>query len=157
MRAFCIALLAACGFAWGAEQSANVPAELRSCVGIERNTERLACFDRAVAALMGVEGAKAPSAESMFGLVASTPRSDAPRSDDVDEDLRKLTAKVAAVASANDGLAIVTLENGQVWRQISGNQMLLKAGDEVTINRAALGSFQMLVPSGRNGKVKRVR
>lgn len=156
-KAWCVVLMAGCGTAWGADQSSTIPAELRSCVGIERNTERLACFDRAVAVLMGVEGAQAPSAESSFGLVASTPRADAPRSGELGEDLRKLTAKVTAVATASDGSSVVTLENGQVWRQISGNQMLLKVGDEVTINRAALGSFQMFVPSGRNGKVKRVR
>ncbi len=157
MRVLVVMLGACCGVAWGADPSGNLPAELRSCVGIERNTERLACFDHGVAALMGVKDAVAPSAESSFGLVATTPRADSSRGAETGEDLRKLVAKVSAVATANDGSALVTLDNGQVWRQISGSQMLLKTGDEVTINRAALGSFQMIVPSGRNGKVKRVR
>jgi hypothetical protein len=58
---------------------------------------------------------------------------------------------------ANDGSAVLTLDNGQVWRQLSGGQLLIKVGDEVEINRAALGSFQMKVPTGRTAKVKRVR
>ncbi|HEX6636439.1 MAG TPA: hypothetical protein VF033_02180 [Steroidobacteraceae bacterium] len=156
MKSLGVLLVCFCGVAWAADGTEKIPAELRSCVGIERNTERLACFDRGVAALLGAEGAAAPSAESSFGLVATTPRADAIR--DVEgEDLRKVVARVTAVTAANDGSSVVTLDNGQVWRQISGGMMLLKVGDEVTINRAALGSFQMLVPSGRNGKVKRVR
>lgn len=157
MKSWGVLLVCFCGMARAADGTGKIPPELRSCVGIERNTERLACFDRGVAALLGTEGAQAPSAESSFGLVASTPRADAIRDAEAAEDLRKVVARVAAVVTANDGSSVVTLDNGQVWRQISGGMMLLKVGDEVTINRAALGSFQMLVPSGRNGKVKRVR
>jgi hypothetical protein len=40
---------------------------------------------------------------------------------------------------------------------LSGGDTLLKAGDSVTITRAALGSFQMKVPSGRSAKVRRIR
>lgn len=137
--------------------SGKLPAELRSCVAIERNTERLSCYDRGIAALLGADGAKAPSAESSFGLVATTPHVDLKRSEELPADVQKVGGKVAAVATSNDGSAVVTLDNGQVWRQISGGQLLLKVGDEVEINRAALGSFQMKVPSGRSGKVKRVR
>jgi hypothetical protein len=133
----------------------KVPAELRSCVGIERNTERLACFDRGVAALMGAAGATAPSAESSFGLVASTPRVQTARGE-ASEELRTVRGKVTALKNLN-GDEVITLDNGQVWRQLSGGQLLLKVGDDVEINRAALGSFQMKVPSGRSGKVKRLR
>lgn len=135
----------------------KLPAELRSCVAIERNTERLSCYDRGIAALLGADGAKAPSAESSFGLVATTPHVDVKHSDAASGDVQKVAGKVSAVAVSNDGSAVVTLDNGQVWRQISGGQLLLKVGDDVEINRAALGSFQMKVPSGRSGKVKRVR
>jgi len=65
-------------------------------------------------------------------------------------------AKVAGLRTLN-GDELITLENGQIWRQLSGGQLLLKIGDEVEISRAALGSFQMKVPTGRSGKVKRIR
>lgn len=133
----------------------KLPVELRSCVGIDRNTERLACFDRGVAAMLQGSDA-APSAESMFGLVASSSRTGTPR-EGRDDSVMAVRSKVTAVSASGGGDAIVTLDNGQVWRQISGTAMLLKTGDEVTINRAALGSFQMVVPSGRNAKVKRIR
>jgi hypothetical protein len=151
-------LAGCCGIAAAADSAhEKVPAELRSCVGIERNTERLSCYDRGVAALLGAEGATAPSAESSFGLVAKTPPRVEATGGNESEGVQKVTGKVTAVVTGNDGSAVVTLDNGQVWRQLSGGQLLLKVGDDVEINRAALGSFQMKVPTGRTGKMKRVR
>jgi hypothetical protein len=153
-----ILLASCCGSAVAAESAhEKVPPELRSCMSIERNTERLSCYDRGIAVLVGAEGAITPSAESSFGMVARTPRAEATRSDATSEGVQKVSGKVTALALANDGTAVVTLDNGQVWRQLSGGQLLLKVGDDVEINRAALGSFQMKVPSGRSGKMKRVR
>lgn len=158
MKALGILLAGSCGFAVAAEPAhEKVPPELRSCMSIERNTERLSCYDRGVAVLLGAEGAITPSAESSFGMVAKTPRADATRGDAAAEGVQKVSGKVTALTVGNDGTAIVTLDNGQVWRQLSGGQLLLKVGDDVEINRAALGSFQMKVPSGRSGKMKRVR
>ena len=152
MRILWGTLILSCGVAAAQEKPQDrVPAELRSCVSIERNTERLACFDRGIAALTGAAGAVAPSAESSFGLVASTPRSDATRG--AGDEMNGLRAKVKTL----NGDELITLDNGQVWRQLSGGVLLLRLGDDVEINRAALGSFQMKVPSGRTGKVKRVR
>ena len=80
---------------------------------------------------------------------------DTPRDDEA-EGVTTLRGKVASLRTLN-GDSLITLDNGQVWRQLSGGELLLKEGDEVVINRAALGSFQMKVPTGRSGKVKRVR
>lgn len=135
----------------------KIPPELRSCLSIERNTERLACFDRAVAVLLGSQNIAAPSPESSFGMVANTPTPNSAKVADAPDDVKSVRGRVKSVSPTADGGSTVELENGQVWRQISGGSMLLKVGDEVTINRAALGSFQMIVPSGRNGKVKRIR
>jgi len=156
MRILLGLLIIGCGVATAQEKAHDkIPAELRSCVSIERNTERLSCFDRGIAALIGTAGVTAPSAESSFGLVASTPRADAARGETSDE-MKGLRGKVTALKTLN-GDELITLDNGQVWRQLSGGVLLLKVGDEVEISRAALGSFQMKVPSGRSGKVKRVR
>lgn len=157
MRWLALLIVAGCSVALAGEKaSPALPPELRNCVEIDRNTERLACFDRGVAAILQGSDAPAPSPESSFGLVASTSRAGTPR-DGQDDPLKSVRGKVAAVETARGGAAVVTLDNGQVWRQISGGQLLLQIGDEVTINRAALGSFQMIVPSGRSAKVKRAR
>ena len=155
-KAFGALMLCIGGLAAAAETpNEKIPAELRNCVGIERNTERLACFDRGIAALMGAAGVTAPSAETSFGLVANTRRAE-PARGEASEELRTVRAKVAALQNSN-GDEVITLDNGQVWRQLSGGLLLLKVGDEIEISRAALGSFQMKVPSGRTGKVKRLR
>lgn len=151
-----VLLIAGCGVAWAEDKPADkIPAELRSCLAIERNSERLSCFDRGVAALLKGEGAVAPTAESSFGMVASTPSADAARGD-ADDEVMTLKGKVTGLKNLN-GDELITLENGQVWRQLSGGLLLLKLGDEVEIRRAALGSFQMKVPTGRSAKVRRVR
>jgi hypothetical protein len=158
MNKLCLLLVMFTGAAIAQETSADrVPAELRSCVRLERNTERLACYDRGIAVLTGTGGAVAPSAESSFGLVATTPPPKASQPDADSGEIRTIRARIVGFNSSSEGSLLVTLDNGQVWRQLSGGQLLLKVGDDVQIERAALGSFQMKVPSGRSGKFKRVR
>ena len=162
MRAFAIAvagiLFAARVLA--ADSSAPIPAPLRSCIAIKRNTERLACFDRGISALLDpgkTAAGAAPGAESSFGLVAQTPAG-AGAEDPARAQLETLTARVTAIATSADGSVVITLDNDQSWRQISGGStLLLKVGDEIAIRRAALGSFQLATPNGRTAKMKRVR
>ncbi len=133
-----------------------VPPELLNCAAIGRNNERLACFDRAVAALAAGKPAGGPAAtpEATFGMLSSTPAPTRPA--DSGGDLQSLQSTVKAFGRADDGSLLIKLENGQAWKQISGTDPLLRKGDTVTINRAALGSFQMIMPSGRSAKVRRV-
>jgi hypothetical protein len=142
------------------EPATRVPAELRSCVSIKRNTERLACFDRGIDVLLGPDAKAtraAPSAESSFGLVAQTPAQTDSGTRGPSQ-IEVLEARVAALSAGADGSAIIVLDNDQSWRQISGSAtLLLKVGDAVVIRRAALGSFQLSTPNGRAAKVKRVR
>lgn len=155
VSAWAFVLLLAAATAHG-NSAERIPAELRSCISLERNTERLACFDRGIAALIDASPAAMPSAETSFGLLASAPAPQAVAAAESREELKSLRARVTAL-EGGDGAQVLSLDNGQTWQQLSGGLLLLKVGDEVTIHRAALGSFQMLVPSGRNGKVKRLR
>jgi hypothetical protein len=134
-----------------------VPAELLACASIGRNSERLACFDHAIAALAaGKEmNSAAATPESSFGLLSST-SAPPPKKDGGTGDLQSLSTTLTKFDRANDGSLIFVLANGQRWMQISGTDPLLKKGDAVTIKRAALGSFQMIMPSGRSAKVRRV-
>lgn len=144
--------------AFAAGEADRVPPELRSCASISRNAERLACFDRAIAALAaGKEGAAvaATTPEASFGLNASVREAPAVKEKD-GADLQSVQSTVQGFARAADGSTVIRLENGQSWRQLSGGDTLLKKGDAVTVTRGALGSFQMNVPSGRTVKVRRI-
>jgi len=159
MRAFAVAGMLLAGVVTADEPAARVPAELRSCVAIKRNTERLACFDRGISALLdpGKTAAEAAtSAESSFGLFAQAP-SQSSTDDPARQQMETLQARVKAINMTADGSAVITLDNDQSWRQISGSAtLLLKVGDPVVIRRAALGSFLLATPNGRAAKVKRV-
>lgn len=141
-----------------------LPPEFAACSRIQKNGERLACYDRAVAYLSQPpeQQTTAPSAETSFGLQADVSKAPARAAesagDDESAEVSSVTARVAEVTSERDGKKVVTLDNGQTWRELTGSTYsALKAGDEVTISRAALGSFMMSVPNGRPVRVRRVK
>src|SRR4051812_42277592 len=136
-----------------ADTTNAVPPEILGCASISRNAERLACFDSAIATLTaGKASGPAPTPESRFGRLSSS-RAVPEASTAERADLQSVTSTVQSFGRADDGSLIVNLENGQRWKQISGADLLIKKGDSVTINRAALGSFQMILPTGRSAKV----
>jgi hypothetical protein len=146
-----------CTAAAAADSPNPVPVEILNCASISRNSERLACFDHAVAALASGKAASSAAAtpESSFGLLSST-RAPPPKKDGGTADLQSLSTTLTKFDRANDGSLVFVLANGQRWMQISGSDPMIKKGDAVTIKRAALGSFQMIMPSGRSAKVRRV-
>jgi hypothetical protein len=141
---------------------ATVPPEFTTCSRIQKNGERLACYDRALAYLTQPMGqqAPAPTPEASFGLQANVPQP--PAAARVDEsqgdDVASITARVTEVTTERDGKKVIALDNGQTWRELSKSSFVsLTAGDDVTIHRAALGSFMMSVPNGRAFRVRRVK
>lgn len=76
--------------------------------------------------------------------------------------LEELRANVTAVAYNPRGRFTVTLDNGQIWKQLDGDtgtaRLKKKGGDIVTISRGVLGSYNLVV-DGRSAlfKVKRVQ
>jgi hypothetical protein len=152
-----LALLSSSTFA-----QAPLPPEFVTCSRIQNNGERLACYDRAVAYLSqpAERQTSAPSAETSFGLQASVPQP--PAAAAVEEskhgEVSSITAHVTEVTSDREGRKVIALDNGQAWRELNKSGFVtLQAGDEVTINRAALGSFMMSVPNGRPLRVRRVK
>ena len=52
-----------------------------------------------------------------------------------------LRARVTKVAADPYGATIITLDNGQVWKQAEGSKYRISAGAGVTISRGMLGAF----------------
>jgi hypothetical protein len=144
--------------------SAQVPTEFVTCSRIKKNSERLACYDRALDYLRTpTAAAAAPTAETSFGISSGAPEprrsaANEPASGP-DDALESLTGRIASLSADGQGMNIVTLDNGQTWRQLAGSTKLLalKVGDEVTITRASFGSFLMSTSTGRPLRVRRVK
>lgn len=60
-----------------------------------------------------------------------------------------LSATVSKLQRYSYDKVLITLDNGQVWKQIDGSSLRLRVGDAVEIERASLGSF-MLKKQGSN-------
>jgi hypothetical protein len=136
-----------------------LPPLLEPCVTLQRDTERLACYDKAIANILaGNTSAKPVSAENMFGAHADIPRSEAERREVKREELKQISGKVTSLRHTDDGMIVLELDNGQVWRQQDSDVRLVVAtGDTVTIVRASLGTFKLSDKTGRFARFRRVR
>lgn len=91
-------------------------------------------------------GAQPPKPESTFGLEAQIQR-------EKSDTLPEITAVVGKVEKAPKGKLIITLDDGQVWRQTDTETLRLKSGDTVVISRGMIGAFYLKKTSGK----KRIR
>ena len=108
------------------------------------------------AATATVEAAAHVSQEAIFGKNEAEIRKSVQDVTGTTE-INQMNARVSAVRKSTTGKAIITLDNGQVWKQIDSSRLRLSGDDEVTIRRASLGSF-MLYKTGSKSlmRVKRI-
>jgi hypothetical protein len=156
LRAVTVAL-AAC--AWASAYAAEpLPAPLEACAGLPRDSERLACYDRAIADLKSGRTDVPVTAENMFGATRDTATGSPDRQGVKREELKQISGIVTSVRHTNDGMILIELDNGQVWRQQdSETRMMVATGDQVTIVRASMGTFRIADKTGRFARFKRVR
>lgn len=139
---------------------------LSACRAISDPTERLACFDRAAAALdeaqtkgdvvivdrHEVQEVKRQAfgfsldALSIFNKGGKEPPEDA-----------SINAIAKAAFQNASGKWVVTLEGGAVWRQIDSDSLNIDPhpGSKVHIRRASLGSFLMSIDGQNSIRVHR--
>lgn len=168
----------------------DLSATISTCAGVSDDRARLSCYDglaaRAKAAVQmpAAKSALPPAAQPAPAPIATVTPPSAPvppsppatktdtfgaesirkpdtpeaRAQEVDE----IKAKVVAVDFSPTHRFTVTLDNGQIWRQIeadSGKARFLKGGgDSVEISRGMLGSYNLVI-EGANMlfKVRRIR
>jgi hypothetical protein len=147
----------------------------RSCAGIADDRTRLACYDalwRDTAAQSSdmsitpappnsaaeAPQAAAPAVDPMddFGLSEAAKRARDPgKGEDANS---SISGVVTTMRRQPAGELIVTLENGQVWTQISvDTRARVAVGDTVTIRRAALGSYMLVTANRYATRVRRVK
>lgn len=126
---------------------------LTQCRQIEEIEERVKCYDKVVDSLPASDAV--PDAQSLFG------RDDAEAKRIVEtslaiEQIDHVEAVVIEVRKSATGKLLVTLDNGQIWRQLDSQTLRLKSGESVIIRKASLNSFLMGKKSGgRSIRVKR--
>lgn len=159
MRSWWIVPLALSGWASASAAESVLPEALEACASLRKDGERLACFDKAVAALRKGEAVTAQvSPEIMFGANSETAGA-SPASREVKrEELRQITGTVTSLRHTNDGMMVLELDNGQVWRQQDSDvRLLVSQGETVTISRASLGTFRISDKTGRFARFRRVK
>jgi hypothetical protein len=161
----------------------ELPDALKRCATEKDDQRRLACYDTEVARLGAEPAARLPGPSASLpapaaaaGAPSAAANADAnPAPDPVGDaednfgrrgDLRKpepieaseVSGSVAGFARGPDGKFVVTLDSGQVWREISPNASIrLKTGDKVRIERGSLGSYLLVAPNKRSSKVTRIK
>jgi hypothetical protein len=157
-NAFCCALAGALILSSRVFAAETMPASIEACSRLSHDSERLACYDKAVnLAKAGGEGATAPSAENMFGANGDIAESRDKAPEVKREELKQISGTVTSLRRSDDGMIHLTLDNGQIWRQQDADVRLMVAeGDQVTIARASMGTFRITDKTGRFARFKRV-
>lgn len=112
----------------------------------------------AVSRTPAVRPAAVPSPLELFGLPQGVVEKKELAAGTVVPEMAKMEARLTKITELQRDLVMYTLDNGQVWRQITSTKdLLLNPGDTVTIVRGLLHSYTLRGRTGRECKVKRVR
>ncbi|HDZ33218.1 MAG TPA: hypothetical protein ENH67_10130 [Pseudoalteromonas sp.] len=161
-----LVLLSAPAFA--AQTEFNTQA-LQACSFIENDFNRLLCYDNTIAGKSLVKPSVTkkltPPASNNVPQAAVTAPVQVQTTEKADdfglehkkeEQVEKETeikAMVTSVDEAAYGELIISLDNGQQWRQIGSDSMRLKEDDTIVISRGAFSSF-LLKKDGKNRSIR---
>lgn len=180
-----IALLLSLGAACAAPSFAlaDVPgADMVRCAAVVSDSERLACYDgladrlgeaAAVAKARKQAAAEAAAKAAAGAALAAEQAAAAAEARKVerfgaestgnrealdDGKLNELSAKAVEIFTDKYGMYRLMLDNGQLWKQVDGKLLTVRRGDEITVKRAALGSYRLKVErQGRSVTAKRLK
>lgn len=144
--------------------------QLVDCRGISDDAQRLACFDREVAAIDAAEAADElvvvdreqirKTRRTLFGLsLPDLGIFGGGEGDEEEEGVSQIESTIKDVRRGSYGRWIITLENGAVWAQTDDRNLPRwpKAGQPILIKRAALGSFKANINEQNAIRVERLR
>ena len=153
-----VAVVLACGAP--AAASASLEDLVARCRGIEDAAARLRCYDTAAGRPAAAGVAPAGPAEAALTAAGPTERTfgfTAAQIHPTDaEGPKAIHGRIASIGAGRIGGFTVTLDSGQVWASADDGTRL-NIGDEVTVKRAALGSFLLVAPDRHTYRVSRSR
>ncbi|WAC58450.1 hypothetical protein [Brevundimonas sp. SL130] len=153
-------------FAAGYQDRASSLDEVARCRSITTDAARLACFDRAVAALDAAERTgevvvldRAQVRETnrqLFGFEIVNPFAGRPNLDQ-EPALDSIETTLAAATISSEGKWIFRLADKSEWRQIDSGDVRFRnrAGENVRVRRASLGSYMLTIGNSRAVRVRR--
>ncbi|WP_343526537.1 hypothetical protein [Sphingomonas sp.] len=141
---------------------------LIACRTLGEDATRLACFDRAAAALSQARASGelmvldrqtvVARKQQRFGLTTQTGEMFGGAPADEATEVRQLIGKIAAIVPAKAyGRFDIQLDNGSVWQTTEALPFPPKAGADVTIRQGSLGAYRASIAGGRSILVKRIR
>ncbi len=146
-----------------ADPAQDASAEIARCAGIGDSAARLKCFDAAASRANGAAGqpaGEAPGRAEGFGF--SAPET-VTREEDFGKpppppEITQITATVIELARTVRGRSIFVLDNGQVWRQLDGDDADVqdpRPGKpmKVAIETGLLDSYNLTI-EGRNALIR---
>ena len=117
-----------------------VSVDVSECVKLTTPEERLACFEKQVESSR--TNPAAPGATSTTPPPANSTSSDASREPRAEEPA-DIQARIAEIRETVPNAYMITLDNGQVWRQTVPKVYPLKAGHAVRIYYSRWRSFRL--------------
>jgi len=153
-----------------ADAAGDASAEIAKCAGIADSAARLKCFDAAAQRANGAaaqQAREAPGKADRFGFSVPEPVT---RVEDFGKpppppEITEIMATVVELARTLRGRSIFILDNGQVWRQIDGDDADVQEPQPGKAMKVAiemgvplLGNYNLTI-EGRNGliRVRRVK
>jgi hypothetical protein len=152
-----------------AQQADSVTVDVGECTKLESPEERFACYEARVEAELrerdSVAGATQPQghgdAEPAQTAEPSTQATDASNGSTAarEENSPEIVGIIASLRETVPNSYVITLEDGQVWRQTYPERYRLRAGHRVTIRPTRWGESYRLEGEGLNGyiQVEKVR
>jgi hypothetical protein len=173
LLAFGAALAASAAIAQQAPQGSAFVTSVTACQGIADPTQRLACYDRSVAALKTATEQREvvvvdkeqvrKTRRSLFGfslpdLPAIFGGGDGEGGAQDEPESRQIESTIVNVNSPGNGKWIMVLPDGATWQYTEVNRNVEpRRGDKILIKRAALGSFMANIDGQRAVRVQRIR
>jgi hypothetical protein len=133
--------------------AAQVSVDVSKCVELTKPEERLACFEAQVEAARDAPPPQPAPAAAAAGS-ASSGRDTGNTSDDPEDIIAKVTELRETVPQSY----LITLDNGQVWRQTVPEYYPLRLGSDVRIYFSRWRAYRLTSPVLRGHiQVERVR
>jgi hypothetical protein len=151
-----------------AQETPQAVQQLLDCRAVTDASERLACYDRQVAALDQAQRDKQlvivdreqikEAKRGLFGFSLPKIKLFGDGDDNDEEQVKELTSTLERASQMANGRWSFYLPDGAHWVQIDSQETFwqAKAGDEIVIKRGPLGNYMANVAGHRGIRVSRV-